>query len=58
MSYSNPMHHEPGARRPAPPRARPWPFPAQLLDYPSAPPLARPVREPVTPPTNAPEAPF
>lgn len=55
MSYSNPMHHPPGARRPAP---RPWPFPARLLDYPSAPPLARPARAPVTPPVNAPEAPF
>lgn len=53
MSRSNPMHHAPAS-----PRPRPWPFPARLLDYPSAPPLARPVREPVTPPPNAPEAPF
>lgn len=59
MSYSNPMHHAPASPRP---RAKaglaPWPFPARLLDYPSAPPLARPVRAPVAPPPNAPEAPF
>lgn len=55
MSYSNPMHHPPGARRPAP---RPWPFPARLLDYPLAPPLSRPPVAPIAPPPNAPEAPF
>lgn len=54
MSRSNPMHHVP----PSAPRPRPWPFPARLLDYSSTPPLARPAREPVTPPVNAPEAPF
>lgn len=50
MSKSNPMHH----RETEIPDEPVWPFPAELLDYPSLPPLSRPVKEKVELPTEEP----
>lgn len=66
MSYSNPMHHEPGTVRPwtlpdgtkspyAPPS---WPFGTIRPAPPTAPPQAWPQRPPKGPPPDAEPAPF